>query len=188
MSLSILLRCLDIEQTRKFYESVLCFSVAATTEIRSQSLRAVPASFSQARTCGVGPPSFSGTIYITVADVDEYFSIVTSSQSHRAHVYVPFNWSPCFLRADGQAAVLAMNTWGCGFSAGMQLIDQRACRDQPPSEPLHALLSRSLGAEHCFVRLRDQYLRRGPPPRETYPHGEAHVNERARLKLYGRIY
>ncbi len=78
MSLSILLRCLDIEQTRKFYESVLCFSVAATTENTITVTKGGARIVFRSQDLWSRPPSFSGTIYITVADVVEYFSIVSS--------------------------------------------------------------------------------------------------------------
>lgn len=79
MSLSILLRCLDLEQTRTFYESVLGFTVAATAENTMTVTKAgANLVFTQQDLWNL-KPSFSGTIYITVADVDDYFSRIVGN-------------------------------------------------------------------------------------------------------------
>jgi len=74
MSLSILLRCFDIEQTRNFYESVLGFSTASTAgstiTVSKNGARLIFTDRDLWRT----HPIISGTIYLTVADVDRYFS------------------------------------------------------------------------------------------------------------------
>ena len=76
MSLSILLRCLDVEQTRTFYESVLGFSVAATAGNTITVTKAGANLVFTKEDLWNSSPSFSGTIYITVADVDQYFSSI----------------------------------------------------------------------------------------------------------------
>lgn len=81
MSLSILLRCFDIEQTRNFYESVLCFGVASTAENTITVTKSGARLVFTSQELWNKPPGFSGTIYITVADVDEYFSVVASRAS-----------------------------------------------------------------------------------------------------------
>ena len=74
MSLTILLRCYDVEQTRTFYESVLGFSIASTAEntitVTKDGANLI---FTKEDLWNLNP-SFSGTMYITVEDIDEYFS------------------------------------------------------------------------------------------------------------------
>lgn len=74
MSLTLLLRCHEIETTRRFYQSVLGFEVHATAE----------GTLSVAHHGGVliftmadlwqQPPACSGTLYFRVPDVEAYFS------------------------------------------------------------------------------------------------------------------
>ncbi|CAN7218303.1 VOC family protein [Acidovorax sp. LjRoot129] len=81
MTLSILLRCFEIEQTRNFYESVLGFSAISTADstitVSKDGARLV---FTD-RDLWHANPILSGTIYLTVADVDEYFSIIKDKTS-----------------------------------------------------------------------------------------------------------
>ena len=81
MSLSILLRCLDIEETRNFYESVLCFSVASTAEKTITVTQGGAHLVFTSQDMWSTTLGFSGTIYITVADVDQYFSTIASRAS-----------------------------------------------------------------------------------------------------------
>ena len=78
MSLSILLRCIDLEQTRKFYESVLCFEVSSTAENTITVAKSDARLVFTSQDLWSSQPGFSGTIYVTVTDLDEYFSIVES--------------------------------------------------------------------------------------------------------------
>ncbi|MBD9390986.1 VOC family protein [Acidovorax sp. ACV01] len=81
MSLSILLRCFDIEQTRNFYESVLGFSTASTAgstiTVSKNRARLIFTDRDLWRT----NPIISGTIYLTVADVDWYFFAIKDKTS-----------------------------------------------------------------------------------------------------------
>lgn len=81
MSLSILLRCFDIERTKNFYESVLGFSTASTADstitVSKYGARLIFTNRDLWRT----DPIFSGTIYLTVADVDRYFSAIKDKTS-----------------------------------------------------------------------------------------------------------
>lgn len=76
MPLTILLRCRDLEETRKFYQSALGFSVRDTTE---GTLTVEHDGGKLIFTSGdlwESPPVFSGTIYFTVPDADGYFASV----------------------------------------------------------------------------------------------------------------
>ncbi|TJZ65380.1 VOC family protein [Chitiniphilus eburneus] len=74
MSLNLLLRCHDLEATRRFYQEALGFQAQATAtgtltvEHDGNSLI-----FTTEDLWGK-PPGFSGTIYFTLADVDGYFA------------------------------------------------------------------------------------------------------------------
>ncbi len=81
MSLSILLRCSDIEQTREYYESVLGFVVAFTAENTITVTKSGARLVFTSQDLWSRPAGFSGTIYITLADVDEYFSCVAGKAS-----------------------------------------------------------------------------------------------------------
>lgn len=74
MSLSILLRCIDVEQTRTFYESTLGFSVASTAGNTITASKFGANLVFTTEDLWSLKPTFSGTVYITVADVDQYFS------------------------------------------------------------------------------------------------------------------
>jgi catechol 2,3-dioxygenase-like lactoylglutathione lyase family enzyme len=76
MSLTILLRCRDLAETRELYREKLGFNVRDTAE------GTVTAEY-----CGgvliftpgdlwKSPPGFSGTIYFTVPDADRYFAAI----------------------------------------------------------------------------------------------------------------
>lgn len=76
MSLIILLRCLDYDETRQFYESALGFVVTNSAEgTLTVELNGGRLIF----TCSdlwEGTPRLSGTLYFTVANVDVYFATV----------------------------------------------------------------------------------------------------------------
>ena len=77
MSLTLLLRTADLEQTRGFYESVLGFEAFDTAEgtltVEKQGGKLI---FTEA----FGPPDgFSGTLYFAVPDVDGYFAAIRAS-------------------------------------------------------------------------------------------------------------
>ncbi|MCW4455644.1 hypothetical protein OK348_12700 [Flavobacterium sp. MXW15] len=74
MPLTLLLRCRDLEQTRRFYRAVLGFNVrdtaeaTLTVELHGGVLVFTPSDLWQR------PPGVSGTLYFTVPDVDGYFA------------------------------------------------------------------------------------------------------------------
>ena len=76
MPLTILLRCRDLEETRQFYQSALGFNVrdsaegTLTAEQQGGTLIFTPGDLWES------PPGFSGTIYFTVQDADDYFASV----------------------------------------------------------------------------------------------------------------
>ncbi|MDN5870056.1 MAG: hypothetical protein L0H73_04975 [Nitrococcus sp.] len=76
MSLTLLLRCRDLEETREFYHSALGFNVFDSAE---GTLTAEKHGGKLIFTSGdlwESPPAFSGTIYFTVTDADNYFASV----------------------------------------------------------------------------------------------------------------
>jgi predicted enzyme related to lactoylglutathione lyase len=79
MSVFILLRCLDIGQTRTFYESVLGFNVVLTMENTITVTNAGANLVFTNEDLWHLNPSLSGTIYITVADIDQYFYRIASN-------------------------------------------------------------------------------------------------------------
>lgn len=76
MPLTILLRCSDYDETRRFYESALGFTVTISAE---GTLTAELNGGKLIFTCSdlwEGAPRLSGTLYFTVPDVDIYFATV----------------------------------------------------------------------------------------------------------------
>ncbi|MDM0013936.1 bleomycin resistance family protein [Variovorax sp. J22P168] len=78
MALTPLLRCADIGQTRDFYARVLGFAVAdsaqGTLTVELHGSRIV----FTAGDLWKSDPTLSGTLYITVPDVDGYHAAVTA--------------------------------------------------------------------------------------------------------------
>lgn len=81
MPLTVLLRCSDYDETRQFYESALGFAVTSSAEgTLTVELNGGRLIF----TCAdlwEGAPRMSGTLYLTVLDVDRYFSEVKEKVS-----------------------------------------------------------------------------------------------------------
>lgn len=86
MSLSVLLRCIDLQSTRDFYQLVLGFDSAATLENTLTVSRGAARLVFTAQDLWKLEPRLSGTIYITVGDVDAYFAAI------KEHVTVA--WAP----------------------------------------------------------------------------------------------
>jgi predicted enzyme related to lactoylglutathione lyase len=79
MSLTILLRCVDLESTRNFYQSVLGFDSAVTPgNTLTVSKHGVRLVFT-AQDLWALEPRLSGTIYITVVDVEACFAAIKDS-------------------------------------------------------------------------------------------------------------
>ena len=76
MSLTLLLRCNDLNETRKLYQEVLGFNVTdsakniLTVEKQGSKLIFTPLDLWKISS------AFSGTVYITVADTDDYYAAV----------------------------------------------------------------------------------------------------------------
>ncbi|RJF95341.1 VOC family protein [Noviherbaspirillum saxi] len=73
MSLTLLLRCNDIEETREFYETVLGFNVSETAGTLTAERSRAKLVFTQ-QDLWRSLPVCSGTIYFTVSDADSYFA------------------------------------------------------------------------------------------------------------------
>lgn len=79
MSLTILLRCHDTEQTRIFYESVLGFHTTATADGTFTVAQHGAQIIFTSQDLWQKPPGLSGTIYIHVKDVEEYFATLQNN-------------------------------------------------------------------------------------------------------------
>ena len=78
MSVSILMRCKDIAETRRFYRDTLGFSMSNTTEgtLTASGLEGTLI-FTESDLWN-SAPSFSGTIYFTVSNLDGLYSQVAA--------------------------------------------------------------------------------------------------------------
>lgn len=76
MSLTLLLRCNDLQQTREFYETVLAFSVSDSADntitVEKYGCKLL---FTEANLWNAAP-ALTGTIYFTVPDVDGLYALV----------------------------------------------------------------------------------------------------------------
>jgi uncharacterized glyoxalase superfamily protein PhnB len=81
MSLSILLRCLDIDKTREFYETLLGSSVALTAENTLTVTHGGARLVFTSQNLWSKDPTFSGTIYMTVSDVERLFALIAPKAS-----------------------------------------------------------------------------------------------------------
>lgn len=76
MSLTLLLRCIELDATREFYRSILGFDVAESAEgTLTAEKHGGKLIFTQQDLWKSGP-AFSGTIYFTVPDVDRYYAAI----------------------------------------------------------------------------------------------------------------
>jgi predicted enzyme related to lactoylglutathione lyase len=76
MSLTILLRCKDLEDTRRFYSSSLGFNLADTAENTLTVEKNGDKLIFTAQDLWESEPACSGTIYFTVPDVNQYYAQV----------------------------------------------------------------------------------------------------------------
>lgn len=76
MTLSALLLCTDLNETREFYESKLGFSATDSAEgtltVEKDGAKLI---FTEQNLWG-GDSAFTGTLYITVQDVDGYYASI----------------------------------------------------------------------------------------------------------------
>lgn len=76
MSLTLLLRCNELQQTREFYETVLEFSVADSAEntitVENHGCKLL----FTAENLWNAAPALTGTIYFTVPDVDDLHALI----------------------------------------------------------------------------------------------------------------
>ncbi len=78
MPLILLLRCNDIGETRRFYQSALGFNVVGGTEGLTVEKNGGKLIFTE-ENLWHRQPALSGTIYFTVPDADEYFASIKDS-------------------------------------------------------------------------------------------------------------
>ncbi len=82
MSLSMLLRCIDLQSTKDFYQSIPGFCCSVTSENTLSVSKDDAHLVFTTQDLWRLEPQLSGTIYMTVGDVDAYFAAV------REHVTV----------------------------------------------------------------------------------------------------
>ena len=76
MSLTILLHCNDLKATREFYESTLGFTMGETAEgTITAEKEGAKLLFTEQNLWG-GAPSCTGTLYITIRDIDTFYDSV----------------------------------------------------------------------------------------------------------------
>ena len=75
MSLTLLLRCSNLEETRTFYQSVLGFNVTDAAGTITAANHGGKLIFTT-QDLWQSPPVFSGTIYFTVPDADGFFASI----------------------------------------------------------------------------------------------------------------
>ena len=76
MSLTLLLRCNNIDETREFYSSVLGFSHADTAGGTLTVERAGAKLIFTGQDLWKSPPTCSGTVYFSIPDADSYFASI----------------------------------------------------------------------------------------------------------------
>jgi len=76
MAVTILLRCKDLGETRRFYCSVLCFDVADTAENTLTVEKNGGKLIFTTQDLWDSEPACTGTIYFTIPDVNAYYSMV----------------------------------------------------------------------------------------------------------------
>lgn len=81
MPLTILLRCRDLAETRRFYQSALGFNVRDTAEGTLTVEQHGGALIFTSADLWEGAPSLSGTIYFSIPDADGYFLSVKDKTS-----------------------------------------------------------------------------------------------------------
>lgn len=76
MSLTLLLRCNDLQRTRDFYETALAFSVVDSAEdtitVEKYGCKLL---FTEENLWNAAP-ALTGTIYFTVPDVDDLYALI----------------------------------------------------------------------------------------------------------------
>jgi len=90
MAVTILLRCKDLEETRRFYSSVLGCNVADTAEHTLSVENNGGKLIFTTQDLWNSAPACSGTIYFTVPDVKEYYAKVKD----RAKISWPLQQMP----------------------------------------------------------------------------------------------
>ncbi len=80
MSLTLLLKCGNVDETREFYESVLGFNVAETAGTVTVEKHGGKLIFTE-QDLWQSQPMCSGTIYFAVPDVDDYFASIKDTSA-----------------------------------------------------------------------------------------------------------
>jgi predicted enzyme related to lactoylglutathione lyase len=85
MTMTLLLKCGQLEETKSFYSEVLGFDVRDTAGQTCTAAKAGGSIIFTESDLWQGPPHCTGTIYFFVPDVDAYYEAV----KHRANVRWP---------------------------------------------------------------------------------------------------
>jgi predicted enzyme related to lactoylglutathione lyase len=76
MSMTLLLKCGELEETKTFYSDVLHFEVSDTADQTCTVRNGDSSIIFTAKTLWPGPPHCTGTIYFFLSDVDAYYDRV----------------------------------------------------------------------------------------------------------------
>lgn len=76
MTLTVLLRCNDLDETRQFYASTLGFTATQTAERTLTVVKDTAKLLFTEQDLWGGDPACTGTLYFTVADVDGFYALV----------------------------------------------------------------------------------------------------------------
>jgi predicted enzyme related to lactoylglutathione lyase len=76
MSMTLLLKCGELEETKAFYSDVLYFEVSDTADQTCTVRNGGSSIIFTAEELWPGPPHCTGTIYFFVPDVDAYYDAV----------------------------------------------------------------------------------------------------------------
>lgn len=76
MTLAVLLRCKDLHETRTFYESMLGFTASAAAERTLTVEKGSAKLLFTEQDLWRGDPACTGTLYISVPDVDDFHARV----------------------------------------------------------------------------------------------------------------
>jgi predicted enzyme related to lactoylglutathione lyase len=97
MTLSLLLKCADLEETKAFYSEILEFDVSDTPEETCTVRKSGASIIFTADDLWEGHPHCTGTLYFFLPDVDEYYDAV----KHKAFVRWPLEDMSYGLREFG---------------------------------------------------------------------------------------
>ncbi|HIA48890.1 MAG TPA: bleomycin resistance family protein [Candidatus Hydrogenedentes bacterium] len=79
MTMNLLMKCKNIEETKRFYRDTLDFNVSDTAEDTCTATKAQGTIVFTSGDMIQGSPNFSGTVYFFLPQVEEYFNTTKDS-------------------------------------------------------------------------------------------------------------